>query len=171
MDAILFSAKPSIVQVDDAIRHLSHHEELYWEVKFRIKREHFLYPILGFIHISGRQVEYVATIQDIIPFSPSHYEDKELSLRVKPSLWLREWGENINNIRFELWKNALVMTHIEPFSCNTLDFQRYEGSPVKLAPQGYIRVQPGRPNQTLLPLTLKPCSIQKASLTPINSRQ
>ena len=36
MDAILFSANPSMVTVDDAIRHLSNHDELYWEVGFRI---------------------------------------------------------------------------------------------------------------------------------------
>jgi hypothetical protein len=53
MDAILFSANPTMVKVDDAIRHLSDHEELYWEIGFSINRERFLYPILGYIHICG----------------------------------------------------------------------------------------------------------------------
>ena len=171
MDAILFSANPTMVKVDDAIRHLSDHKELYWEIGFSINREQFHYPILGYIHICGGQVEYVATIQDIIPFSLIHYEDKELSMRVKPSPWLIEWIENFNNCRFYPWKNALVMTHIEPFSCDTYDFQKYRGGTVKKAPQNYIRVlQHGQPNQTLMHSTLKSRSVQKDSLTPINQR-
>jgi len=62
-------------------------------VGFSINRERFLYPILGYIHICGGQVEYVATIQDIIPFSPSHYEDKELSIESQSQVHgLREMG-------------------------------------------------------------------------------
>lgn len=130
MDAILFSADPSKVNVDDAIRHLSDHEELYWEVGFRISRrqcERFAYPILGYIHICGEQVKYVATIKNIVPYSPSHYE-----ARFKPIQWLSD--------QYCPWRNALLMTHIKPFSCNTCDFQKYEGGYVKNAPQNYIRV-------------------------------
>jgi hypothetical protein len=32
MDAIVFSANPDVENVDDAVRHLSDHEEIYWEV-------------------------------------------------------------------------------------------------------------------------------------------
>lgn len=140
MDAILFSANPTMVKVDDAIRHLSDHEELYWEVGFKIDRDRFVYPILGYIHICGGQVEYVATIQDIVPFSPRHYEDKEFSKKVKPAPWLMEWSKNVANCRSYHWKNAFVMTHIEPFSSNTYNFQKYEGGAVRHPPQGYIRV-------------------------------
>jgi len=34
VDAILFSANPDMVTVDDAIRYLADHKELYWEVPF-----------------------------------------------------------------------------------------------------------------------------------------
>jgi hypothetical protein len=36
MDAILFSAKPSWVDVNDGISHLASQSELYWEVLFPI---------------------------------------------------------------------------------------------------------------------------------------
>jgi len=171
MDAILFSANPAMVKVDDAIRHLSDHNELYWEVGFSIDRDRFVYPILGYIHICGGQVEYVATIQDIIPFSPRHYEDKELSKKVKPDPWLREWAENINNIRFHPWKNAFVMIHIEPFSHNTYDFQKYAGGPVKKAPQNYTRVlKPGEFTQPMIHTVSKSLPVQKPLLTPISQR-
>jgi len=167
MDAILFSADSAVTQVDDAIRHLSDHEELYWEVCFAIRRNRFGYPILGYIHICGAQVEYVATIQDIVPFSRAHYEDKELSSRVKPAIWLREWEENLNQCQFRPWKNALVMTQIEPFSYNTFDLHKYEGALVTKAPQNYTRVwPPGQPDQASPHPTLKSGSIQKAPLTP-----
>ncbi len=66
MDAILFSARRDMVTVDDAIRHLADHDELYWEVPFQIDKEKFSFPMLGLIHISGEQVEYRVTIADII---------------------------------------------------------------------------------------------------------
>ncbi len=142
MDAILFSANPSMVTVDDARRHLADHEELYWEVGFRINRDAFSYPILGFIHISGSQVEYRVTIRDIVPFSPDHYENKRLAERVKPKSWLREWKDNVGVARSHPWKNALVMTEIVPFSYDTCSIYRYDGTLVQKAPQGYVRVLP-----------------------------
>src|ERR1039458_251729 len=101
MDAILFSANPNIVVVDDAIKHLAGHEDLYWEVGFRIRGERFSYPMYGFIHVCGvgGQVEYRASIRGILPFSRDHYEDKALAERVKPESWRREWIENRNDIR------------------------------------------------------------------------
>lgn len=146
MDSILFSANPALVKVDDAIRHLSDHEELYWEVGFRIAPKRFSYPILGYIHVCGGQVEYKVTIRDILPFSRSHYEDKELSERVKPSPWLKEWAENFNDMQSYPWKFALAITHIEPFSCDTYGFRKHNGSPVKRPPQNYVRVKPPSPN-------------------------
>jgi hypothetical protein len=142
MDAILFSAKPSMVDVDDAIRHLTRYAQLYWEVGFHIKSEQFSFPIIGYIHVSGRQVEYKVIIQEIVPFSPKHYEDKELSKTIKPDPWIREWEENIGTTRSHSWKNALVIIMIEPFSCPTTEFHKLDGSFVQHAPQAYIRVQP-----------------------------
>jgi hypothetical protein len=131
-----------MVTVDDAIRHLADHEELYWEVGFRIAKDGFSYPMLGFMHISGAQVEYRVTIRDIVPFSLEHYEDKKLAERVKPKPWLREWKENLNDARLYPWKNALVMTEIVPFSYDTYSFNKYDGTSVRKPPQGYVRVLP-----------------------------
>jgi hypothetical protein len=142
LDAILISAKPSLVEVDDAIRHLADHEKLYWEVGFRIAKETFSFPMLGFIHISGRQVEYRVMISDIVPFSIEHYEDKILAERVKPKAWLRDWQENLNEVRSHGWKSALVMTEIVPFSYRTNAFHKCDGTLVRNPPQGYVRVLP-----------------------------
>jgi len=141
MDAILFSANPSMVQVDDAVRHLADHEELYWEVGFQIIPDKFSFPILGFIHIKGGQVEYKVTIKDIVPFSREHYEGQNAKL-IKPDIWLTEWKNNLDNCRNYPWKNALVMTSIEPFSYDTYQFLRYNGEPIKKPTQSYIRVLP-----------------------------
>jgi hypothetical protein len=178
MDAILFSANPTLVEVDDARRHLADHDELYWEVGFQILREKFLYPILGFIHIKGGQVEYKVIIRDIIPFSREHYEDQNIAKRVKPEPWRTEWKININNIRNYHWKNTLVMTSIEPFSYNTYQFFKCDGQLIKKPTQSYIRVLP--PEQFAISAyqlqnnrtnTLKAALVQKTQrgrLTEIN---
>jgi hypothetical protein len=142
MDAIMFSANPSMVRVDDAIRHLADHNQLYWEVGFRIDPDNFSYPLMGFIHIKGGQIEYKVTIREIKDFSPEHYENQDLAERVKPEPWLREWEQNLNNIRSYPWKFALVITEIEPFSCDTYKFSKYDGSPIQRPPQSYVRVLP-----------------------------
>ncbi len=142
MDAILFSANPSRVIVDDAVRHLADHEELYWEVGFRIVKDIFSFPMLGFIHISGSQVEYRVTIRDIVPFSVDHYEDRRLAERIKPKPWLHEWKENLNDMRSYPWRNALVMTEIVPFSYDTYSFRKYDGTLVRRPPQNWARVLP-----------------------------
>ena len=127
MDAILFSANPTMVKIDDAIRHLADHDELYWEVGFRLVPDKFSFPILGFIHISGGQVEYKATIRDVIPFSPNQYEDRDLAIQVKPEPWLREWKENLNDERSYTTRNTtLVMTKLEPFSYDTFQFRKIQ---------------------------------------------
>ena len=139
MDAILFSAVKKMVDVDDAIRHLESHEELYWSVSFPIRPEKFSFPIFGFIHIGGGQVEYKATIKKIIPFSPTHYEDPVLAPRVKPEVWIKGWKEEKG--RHHSWKNALVITSIDPFSYDTYELVKYNGSKVKQPPQKYIRIK------------------------------
>jgi len=142
VDAILFSANPDMVTVDDAIRHLADHKELYWEVGFRIVKDKFFFPMYGFIHISGGQVEYRATIRDIVPFSPAHYEDEKQAAQVKPEPWLREWRENVNDARSRPWKNALVITEIVPFSYDTYLFEKTDGTRVQKPPESYVRVLP-----------------------------
>jgi len=137
-DAILFSAKPSMVDVDDARRHLEDHKELYWSVGFPIAKDQFLFPIFGFIHISGGQVEYRALVDDIVPFSAKHYENPSL----KPEPWRERWKSDPNERN---WKNCLVMTEIVPFSFDTYQFEKSGGGLIAHPPQSYVRVIP--PNQ------------------------
>jgi hypothetical protein len=153
MDAILISADPNMVVVDDAIRHLASHDELYWEVGFAIVKDRLSFPILGFIHIRGGQCEYRATIRDIVPFSREHFEGP-LGERVKPAAWRNEWTENLNGVRSRRWRNALVMTEIVPFSFDTCSFQKCDGTSVKQPPQNFIRVLPptGLPETTGRPV-------------------
>jgi hypothetical protein len=131
-----------MVVVDDAIRHLANHEELYWEVGFRIAKNSFSFPMLGFMHISGGQVEYRVAVRDIVPYSPDHYENRSLAERVKPKSWIREWKENLDGYRSYPWKNVLVMNEIVPFSYDTCSLYKYDGTLVQKAPQGYVRVLP-----------------------------
>jgi hypothetical protein len=148
MDAILFSANKDMVTVDDAVNHLAMHEELYWEVGFRINPNKLSFPILGYIHITDGQIEYRTVIRDIIPFSKEHYEIEELAKRKKPEPWLTEWRENKitkkypDGIQKYKWRWALVMTEIEPYSYETCQFIKYDDTFVKKGPQSYIRVKP-----------------------------
>ena len=154
MDAILFSADPNMVKLDDAIRHLSNHEELYWEVGFSIDRDRFKYPMTGFIHIKGGQVEYKVAIKDIIPFSTEHYESHPLAELVKPEPWLREWKDDVNGIYSHRWKNAIIMIDIKPFSYDTYKLRKYDGTLVKHPPQNYVRVlQPEKTERSAERLT------------------
>jgi len=141
MDAILFCAR-SKTTVDDARNHLADHDELYWAVTFpiarnRLSRDRLYYPMYGYIHMCGGQVEYRVSIRDIVPFSPDQHEDTAL----KPESWVREW-QNYPKVRARPWKNQLVMTEITPFSYDTYSFRKYDGTKVKVAPQKYVRVLP-----------------------------
>jgi len=140
MDAILFSAKPSVVDMNDAISHLRNHDELYFEVKFDIDKSQFSFPLLGFIHISGDKVRYRATIKDIVLFSKEHYEKADFAELVKPRKWRDEWKDNINNIRYDSWKHALIITEIDKFEYDTYSIKKYKGGVVKQPPQRYTRI-------------------------------
>ena len=136
-DAIIFSANPES-EVADAIKHLDDHHKLYWAVPFPIKKEKFSFPMDGFIHISGEQIHYKATIQNIIPFSPKHYEDEE----VKPRVWRDEWKDP-KYPRKRKWKHELVITRIvliRPRHYNS--FEKSDGTRVQRAPRSYVRVLP-----------------------------
>src|ERR1700735_4726255 len=104
MDAILISARRNMVDVDDARRHLADHKELWWTVGFPIVKSRFSFPIFGFIHITGGQVEYRTTINDIVPFLRTHYYDPA----IKPESWRLEWQASVSERREHRWKNNLV---------------------------------------------------------------
>ncbi len=141
MDAIIISANTELVDVDDAIKHLADHKDLYWEVGFPIK-DKFSFPMSCFLHITDGQVEYRATVRDIIPFSPTHYKDPVLAPQVKPEAWRKSRGPNDPNLEHD-WKHALVMMEIVPFSYDTRSFVKYrDGRKVQRPPQGYVRVFP-----------------------------
>ena len=143
MDAILISWDPEPDEVEEVKRHLDHYE-YYWRVRFRIASSRFTFPMVGYVHMKGRRVEYMLTIADIVPFSPAHYE---LAAPVIPKLWIREWNETPPNERIP-WKNELVITKIEPFSFDTYLFRKYDDTPVKHPPEGFTRVlPPGEPTK------------------------
>jgi Endonuclease NucS len=126
MDAILFSANQNRTSIDDAIRHLADHKELYWSMPLAIKQQ-FNFPIYGLIHLTGEQVEYRATISDILPFSPDHFDPS-----VKPEAWRKNPKE---------YKSSIVITEIAPFSYPTLSLKKPDGTDVRAAPEGgYTRI-------------------------------
>lgn len=161
-DAILFSAKPSIVNVDDAIAHLESHKELYWSVRFPIAKENFSFPILGFMQISGHgQVEYRALITDVVSFEPGHYDNPQ----IKPEAWRRAWEDNRGDVRAAAWKNTLIITEITPFTLETRAFKKIDGEPIKQPPFGYARVL--LPNEESSPGLPSPVSIAEKNLEDI----
>jgi hypothetical protein len=144
MNSILFSADPKQCNMDDAVSHLQTNQKLYFEVKFPILRTTVQpFPVAAFIHISGTgdKVQYVARIENIVPFSKDHFEKPELYGNFKPSKWLREWQANVNNIQSEPWKYALVISKIDPGNFNMSALQNLRGKRVVHAPQGYYRIQ------------------------------
>lgn len=44
-DAVMISANPNRVDIDDASRHLEYNKELYWSVDFPIDKHKFTFPI------------------------------------------------------------------------------------------------------------------------------
>jgi Endonuclease NucS len=136
VDAILISARQGMVEVDDAVRHLAEHTKLSWSVGFPIVTNRLHFPILCFIHVTARQVEYRATIECIIPFDPTHYDDPAL----KPETWRRDWKASVSEGRAHPFRNELIMTRIDPYSCETTSLRKYGGGLVTNAPQGFIRV-------------------------------
>jgi hypothetical protein len=131
MDAILFSADPSRTELDDAVRHLAEQRELYWTVGFEIDRKQFAYPIEGYIHVKRGQVEYKASIGDIVPFSRKHYEDPAL----KPKVWRDEYKKNPHPGKY-----SFVITGITPFSYDTHSLKKIDGTPVRKPPENYVRI-------------------------------
>lgn len=168
MDAILICVNPKKYAVDDALKHLADHNELFWGVRFRIARDRFSYPMYGYIHMCGGKVQYRASIRDVVPCSPDQHQDRAL----KPESWVREWQENSKKKREE-WKYELVMTEITPFSYDTYSFQKYDGTKVKRPPENYVRVLPPShaPAGSLQSgsLTLAAAKSERTQLTPLQN--
>jgi hypothetical protein len=110
-----------------------------------IVKNQFTFPMYGLIHLTGEQVEYLATIRDILPFSQDQF-----NLSVKPEVWNTEQEENPKE-----YVSSLVITEIVPFSYPTLSLKKSDGSDVRATPQGgYVRIvlpeieqqKPGPPN-------------------------
>lgn len=129
-----------MANVDDAVRHLLSKSSLYWSVGFPIDKSQFKFPICGYMHISGDQVRYRATIDDIIAFSPNHFEDPTLAIRVKPEAWRKEWDANLNDTRSHPWRNVFDISEIVPYSADTYRFLKCDGTRVTHPPQSYVRV-------------------------------
>jgi hypothetical protein len=141
MDSILFSADPKTVNVDDAIKHLRDHKQLYWSVGFSIVKRRFHFPLSGFIHIKGYEVDYKAVVEDVIPFSREHFENRLLAASVKPDSFRQAW-DNDPRERLRPWKSVLVMTDIIPVSISTSRFKLRNGRLIRVPPQKYARVIP-----------------------------
>jgi hypothetical protein len=135
--AILFSANPKMVDLQDAMDHLTTNRELYWATGAQMKRGNFAFPLLGLIHVNGVGGSYQSLICDIIPFSTAHFNDSS----VKPRSFRERW-EHDPRERDRPWKFELVMTQLSPLSFDTLKLERLEGGFVKIAPRNYVRVIP-----------------------------
>src|SRR5262249_3000742 len=90
---------------------------------------------------SGDKVEYVALIEDIVPFSKDHFEKSELLGGSKPGEWIERWRENINNIQHEPWKHSLVITKIDEFECKMSALRNPQTGNRVTAPRGYCNIK------------------------------
>lgn len=134
-----------LLQTDmrDAKKHLKEHSELYWIVGFGIRRDQFTYPIDGYMHVKGRNVQYKVKIKDIKSFSREHYADKDAELFM-PQKWIDWWLRNELKEEEKKYKpkNTIIITEIYDFPYATRQFKKINGSLVKRPPQNYIRVLP-----------------------------
>jgi len=167
MAAILFSIDSSIVDMNDAINHLRNRDELYFEVKFDIVKKQYSSPFLGFIHSKGDRVRWCIKIKDIVNFTKDHYEDPYLADKVKPKKWIDEWKHNINNIRDEKWKYALIITDIAEVSHDTYKIELDKGGFVIQPPQRYYKIKP--PSQPFIIGRRKPIEQERKVLIEKNS--
>lgn len=124
MNAILFSANPHEADMADAMAHLEKHDRLYFSVRFPINASQFLYPLAGFIHISGDTVKYVARIEEILPFANDHFASPGLGDNVKPMAWLKERTDDEDSAP---WTHSLVMSHIDRFDYDTYEIHKNDG--------------------------------------------
>ena len=111
MDAIFLTRTRKHLWLRNGVKHLDGHHELYWGVGFLIKRR-FSFPIYGYVHMKGGQVEYRASIRDIVEFSPDHYEDSSIEpeswrLPENRGTWKSEFSDDRD--RAFLVRDALVL--------------------------------------------------------------
>ena len=70
LQAILFSVDPAQADMTAACRHLEYLRELSLSVRFQILLSP---PLIGFIHITGDRIRYVAYIHDIVDYQVVTY--------------------------------------------------------------------------------------------------
>jgi len=136
--AILFSADPKYVMMNDVINHLRTHQELFWEVGFPVDKNNFHFPLSGFIYIKGQNVRYKIIRRDILPFLREHYENKSLAEKVKPETWQKLWEEQRLQKK---WKTVFVITKIDRCNYGVTEFVKINDKKVTRANQSYTRVQ------------------------------
>ncbi len=136
MHSILFSANPEQARMEDIINHLKNHKMVYFNVNYPINWDQFIFPMMGFIHITGTgQVQCCVEISNIETYRDEHYENEEL----KPPEWRVRWLENPNEIRSK-GKCAYIITGLTKFEYKTTELIRSNGEPVTHAPEGYIKI-------------------------------
>lgn len=138
VDCIIISANPKRANVEDAAKHITQHGLLYWSVGFNVKRDGLSFPLECYVHVSGRQVEYKARVEDVIPFRPEHYAD----ISLKPAAWIKEWEQRSDAVVYP--KSTLVITNIVRHVASAEDFRKLDGSSVQRPPQTYVRIMPPR---------------------------
>jgi hypothetical protein len=97
-------------------------------------------PLVGFIHISGDQVRYVAYIRDIVEYESKHHDDPAFAPLVKPQKWLEAVRAAMDQDP-PPWRMSLIITRLVPFDCATLAMRKADGGSLTLAPQKYCAVR------------------------------
>ncbi|HSV01372.1 MAG TPA: hypothetical protein VLI91_14825 [Roseiarcus sp.] len=87
--AILFSADPTMVIMEDAVAHLRINRELYWAAGFESTGKTFNSQSLGSLMLAVRAC-FLAEINDIIPFLVEHFNDAS----IKPASFRDRWEKN-----------------------------------------------------------------------------
>jgi hypothetical protein len=108
-------------------------EELYWStIGFSIKKENFIFPIIGLIHVKGKNVMYKCSIVDIKPYDISHHTDPSK----KPPSWIEEQRNHPEND----YRSNLVVTTMDRFNYNTRNLVGIDGKTITNPPRGYQRI-------------------------------
>jgi hypothetical protein len=130
---ILFCSRNEEIP-EQAIEHLNrNNKELYWStIGFSIRKENLILPIVGLIHVKGKNVMYRCNIVDIKPYDITHHTDPTK----KPQEWIDEQRNNPEND----YRSTLVIAAMEKFNYNTRDLVGIDGRAVINPPRGYQRV-------------------------------
>ena len=136
--AILFSADPKIVDINNAIVHLKNNKRLYWEVGYPINKHNFQFPIVGYIHIKDDKTRYRVTIEDIEPFREEHYTGPDAN-KIKPKEWIEYYKTHPEET--ERWESCYVITKLEVLSepLETTIIKKIDGANAS-QPRSYTRI-------------------------------